>query len=150
MAKTLNVTFLSALQYEFPFLKNWEPKEKNKATRPVTFEVKRTLDPSPVFSLDYGRLNNEVDDSFTRGITALGISNGVDWEWIELGEGFTTLADVIKPDTVYLLTKYVYRSMLVYHEPGYVAYTLYKTVPTAAVIQMEGNVAARMKAELDS
>ena|SRR3989344_6061766 len=148
MARNLNQLFLAALKEEFPFLKAWNPQVYNTAERPVTFEVKRTLEPTATFHLEYGRYNNDVDGSYTCGITGVGISDGENWKWIALEEGATALSDVIRPDTRFMLTEHAYRSMLVYNNPGSISFTLYKVVPTGAVIEGEKNAAARMKAEL--
>lgn len=151
MARKLNKHFLNGLQNEFPFLKEWKPV-LHSASRSVTFKVARVLDPNTVWKLEFGRYNNEPDDSYTDGVTWIAISDGESLEWIRLKEGETSPADVLEEDTRYILVEDVYRSMLVENNEGCIEFTLYKRgEDTVEQIKEESARAARaMRAELEA
>jgi hypothetical protein len=145
--RKLDRFFLEALKKEFVFLRSWDP-DLNSAERPVSFGVKKELPMDTVWSLTYGRHNNEPDSSFTDGITSVGISNGQQLQVISLKEGEIRPSDILCEDTIYVLVKKEFRSQLVYNDAGWVNYILYKRAPVREIQEESAHAAQRMAAEL--
>jgi len=113
---------------EFPLLEEIK-FQIHTTTVPVNFTVKKILEQHINFDLEYGRYNNNPDSSYTDGTELVFIwDKGHNMRIEELSEGCTNVADIVTDDDVMLLAYYCYRSMLVYDDPGYREYTLYKNI----------------------
>lgn len=121
----LTRNFLTDLQKEFPFLKNWYP-EFNRTERPVTLQIKRVLDSNIRWGVEYGR--DGVDGRYTNGISMVWISNGEaeNLELIPFEQGEINPADILKSDTKFIITQFDYHDLLTDQDYGHIVYTIYK------------------------
>ncbi len=147
--RKLDRFFLKELKKQFDFLKEWQPYKLNAADRPVTFGVKRKIDQHVIFFLEFGRLNNSIDESYTNGITRVWLSDSKKIKEMEMSEGESRLQDILEEDTKFILTEEIFRSQLVNNEKGFINYTLYKNTPLEKIKREAKEAVEYMKKYLD-
>ena len=109
---------------KLPFLKTII-QEDDTGERPVYIVPGENV--PAVLDLEYGRYNNNVDTSFTNGITnvyCISIHGIVTEHAID--EGRTEIPSTWLDEAEFFVTRHVYKSMLVYNEPGCITYALYR------------------------
>lgn len=147
----LTKNLLEALRKEFPILCGVN-FNIHTTYRPVKFQVKRELPPDTVWKLELGRYNNDPTWDYHQGVTSVHLwnSSGNGHCQIDLDEGETRAADLLRDGDLWVLERYSWCSQLVQNEPGSVTYTLYKnaTQARAKAVEEAARTVVQMSAEL--